>query len=441
MKDVSINLKTEKAKQYTIRLEGDKQLLASQSDLDSGIQPFKDIQILKKEVSESTENDLESTPDRVPDEESNEDNIDSQSAESDTLPNENSSDLSSIKLSKCQIAIKPNRNLMVPESNNEKIMFLQNLLDQYGFNFDETLGQVTVSGEADLASYQTFLRRLTYVIIGINDVDQEKLKLISNKKFYISCVRADNNQETNTIIVQMNLTKKTSGETIHSESYTALKQVNRYVVNDEDDVVQLKSKEFSGSAGSTADASSPLKVAMVVMASCGIGFLLVFSVVRLFNRRSSGRKPLPNEENPPQMEWDDSGLTITENPFDAMESGSGKNSRGSGGGGSQPKLSFDSDEGSDEDENEFDGGDYYDEDEDDDLEDEEEELGGRFYRSASIDENGEDDSASIRGVVGASGNRNELEWDDTSLDVKLKQHNRPKSNKTTSSFISPNHFV
>lgn len=436
MKDVLINLKAEKAKQYVIRLEGDKQIVASQSDLDSGIQPFKDIQIVKKEVGESTENDLESTPDRVADEESNEDNIDSQSAESDTLPNDNSSGLSSVKLSKCQVAIKPNRNLMVPESNNEKIMFLQNLLDQYGFNFEETLGQVTVSGEADLASYQTFLRRLTYVVIGINDVDQEKLKLISSKKFFISCVRADTNQETNTIQIQLSLTKK-AVETVHSESYTALKQVNRYVVNDEDDVVQLKSKEFTGNAGSTADASSPLKVAMVVMASCGIGFMLVFSMVRLFNRRSSGKKPLPNEENPPQMEWDDSGLTITENPFESMESG--KNSRGSGGG--QPKLSFDSDEGSDEDENEFDGGDYYDEDEDDeDIEDEEEELGGRFYRSASIDENGVgggDDSASIRGVV----NRGELEWDDTSLDVKLKQHNRPKSNKTTSSFISPNHFV
>lgn len=45
-----------------------------------------------------------------------------------------------------------------------------------------------------------------------------------------------------------------------------------------------------------------------------MGFLIVFTIVRMKNRRRGGA----NEENP-QMEWDDSGLNITENPLEELE--------------------------------------------------------------------------------------------------------------------------
>lgn len=56
------------------------------------------------------------------------------------------------------------------------------------------------------------------------------------------------------------------------------------------------------------------------MCSCAMGFLLIFGAMRL---RSAGffgnrKKNLINEENP-QMEWDDSGLNITENPLDNFD--------------------------------------------------------------------------------------------------------------------------
>ena len=64
-------------------------------------------------------------------------------------------------------------------------------------------------------------------------------------------------------------------------------------------------------------------VALIAMCVCGMGFFVVFGAIRLYtnsflNRR---RKPLPNEENPQMdgMEWDDSGLNITENPLDKLE--------------------------------------------------------------------------------------------------------------------------
>lgn len=61
-------------------------------------------------------------------------------------------------------------------------------------------------------------------------------------------------------------------------------------------------------------------VALLVMASCAIGFLLVFGAIKMYTSKAFGqkRKALPNEENP-QMEWDDSGLNITENPLETFE--------------------------------------------------------------------------------------------------------------------------
>jgi hypothetical protein len=48
--------------------------------------------------------------------------------------------------------------------------------------------------------------------------------------------------------------------------------------------------------------------------------MLVFGAVKLYTGGflSRKKKQLPNEENP-QMEWDDSGLNITENPLESLE--------------------------------------------------------------------------------------------------------------------------
>ena len=62
-------------------------------------------------------------------------------------------------------------------------------------------------------------------------------------------------------------------------------------------------------------------IALIVMASCGVGFMLVFGAIRIYTSNIfsvNKKKPIGCEENP-QMEWDDSGLNITENPLDALE--------------------------------------------------------------------------------------------------------------------------
>jgi hypothetical protein len=57
------------------------------------------------------------------------------------------------------------------------------------------------------------------------------------------------------------------------------------------------------------------------MCSCAVGFMLVFGAIKIYLSKSHNggkRKGFPNEENP-QMEWDDSGLNITENPLETLE--------------------------------------------------------------------------------------------------------------------------
>jgi hypothetical protein len=263
MKETVINVSVEKllGQNFVVKLVGDRQLLVTKLDLENGFEPLKDISLVKvKTESESDDGN------------DDEDNVDSQSAESDSpLPGEATVVKAAkavpamvIKLAKCVINITPERNLMTPSVNSEKIMFLQNLLDEFAFKFEETQSQVTVSGESSVENYETFLRRLNYVIENIADVPEEKLQLIQTKKFFVSCVRADNRAETNTILVQVNLSKRAGGgdervlASASDPSHAALKQMQKYVVAENDDDVIQESAALvgRGSGGSTADSSS-----------------------------------------------------------------------------------------------------------------------------------------------------------------------------------------
>ncbi len=63
-------------------------------------------------------------------------------------------------------------------------------------------------------------------------------------------------------------------------------------------------------------------IGLIAMCVCGMGFFLIFGAVRLYTNGffNNKRKMLPNEENPQMdgMEWDDSGLNITENPLEKI---------------------------------------------------------------------------------------------------------------------------
>jgi hypothetical protein len=119
------------SQEYTVQLEGNNQIFATTEQLLKGVEPFGDVKIKKLPINKLDEskptNEYNSN-------ESGEDGSDDDLA-------------GSIKLSKCLIRISPERNLMAPNQNSEKVMFFQKLLDEYGLKFEESLDLVTISGK------------------------------------------------------------------------------------------------------------------------------------------------------------------------------------------------------------------------------------------------------------------------------------------------------
>lgn len=281
--------------EYNVQLEGDITEFVSRSELANGVEPFREISIFSFEIN------------RV-DQDSNE------------KP-------ASVFLSQCQIRITPERNTMNPGQNYEKVMFLQNLLDEFKFEFKETLDSVVISGVQTIENYERFIRRLTYVITNVNEI--EGGHFIKDKEFFVSCMRSEPNIETNTIVVKLNIdeSKESTEKVEHIANRFGFNnplhraQAQRLVVNR--DQVSVNGLDIARGYGYKATQANPLVVLVVAMCVCAMGFILIFGAIRM-NSAFFGnkRRQVPNEENPNMeggLEWDDSGLNITENPLDVLD--------------------------------------------------------------------------------------------------------------------------
>lgn len=280
--------------EYNVQLEGDITQYVSRSELANGVEPFREISIFSFEINR-IDQDSSETPD-------------------------------SVFLSQCQIKITPERNTMSPAQNYEKIMFLQNLLDEFKFEFKETLDSVMISGVQTIENYERFIRRLTYVITNVNEIGAGDF--IRAKDFFVSCMRSEPNIETNTVHVKLNIdeTKQTAEKVEHKANRFGFNdihraQAQRLVVSE--DIVGVNGLDVARGYGYKAAHSNPLVVLVIAMCVCAMGFILIFGAIRL-NSAFFGnkRRQVPNEESPNMeggLEWDDSGLNITENPLDVLD--------------------------------------------------------------------------------------------------------------------------
>ncbi len=193
-------------REWEVRLEGGSSQAVGRAELENGVEPFRQVAIVVEEVGggEGAEGGEE------------------------------------VLLSECRVQITPERNLMAPLQNYEKVMFLQNLLDEYRFEFKETLDSVVVRGKASARSYEAFLRRLTYVVTNAAEVDSGRL--LRQKQFLVSCVRSEPALTTNTVLVELNVVdeKKPAAKEEPPQDrfgFVAHKQAQKLVVGEDSDVL------------------------------------------------------------------------------------------------------------------------------------------------------------------------------------------------------------
>lgn len=344
LNSVSVNLNIKYPKrEYNIQLKGEDTQIAFKSQLVNGIKPFSKVSIEKIVINQV-------------------DGADSRADEQDD----------STDLSRCQ--------LHFDKKPNEKLLCDQSMLDEFNLDFKESPDTYTISGLQTGKNYETFIRTLSYQANPAN-----------SKIFVISCVRNEPHIETNSITVKLNVTEDQLPN--FGGKFVAHKQKSQLVASD-DDVIETKDYKKNNQN----ELSTPLMIALIVMCSCAMGFLLLFGAVRL---RSVGyfggkKKNLINEENP-QMEWDDSGLNITENPLDNFDSAKkfAENSESH-----QPDMDHDEEYSSYEEDGDEDGDE---DDENEEYEDEEEQYSSEEEEQEKV-------------VIDR-----ELEWDDTSIEIKDKR--------------------
>lgn len=217
---VDVNVKAPK-KDYIVQLRTDQVISVLKSQVESGIKPFSKISIDKSLKDESEDDDSESD-------------------EQDDL----------IDLANCQIHILP--ELISNKDLSEKIIYDTALLDQFKLEFNDSSNLIIISGLQKMKNYELFIQSLTYQLSEITLNGASTNNYEKTKTFHLSCARNEPSIETNTIIIQLNISTVQQIKIDHppysAGKYAAYKQQNRLFASDNDDeIIQRKDYKLNNS--------------------------------------------------------------------------------------------------------------------------------------------------------------------------------------------------
>jgi len=276
------------------------------------------------------------------------------------------------RLDSCLIRVDPQLSLSI-----EHLRYPENLIGQLGLDVDFSEDGLVIAGADKLSSYEEVLHGIRYV----NSQSQE----LNSRTFVVSCTELNgrftsNLHETTLIVVRT--------EPVPAPAHVAL-SVNHI------EQPQIIAKSVDSHKTLDGKSQSGIGVAAVIVACVGFVILLMaLGIARIRNakRFSHGAGPAGDvpgvSEDKPEMEWDNSALTITVNPMEQEVMFDDELMSGMHGGLVRDGGHVDSDS-------------------------EDEEPSSSIQNADLIDSSEEDEDDEIdRGQVNR---RRELEWDDSTL--------------------------
>jgi hypothetical protein len=291
------------AEEPIITIEGATLIERPEADYPHGVKIFPAIQIsaqTRKEAEEKVEKlavDIseQDTKNKVVDAEDAEDDEDSF----------NIFTANRYKLDSCIITISPPMN-----PDLEHLTYPENLLGQLMIEPYQNENGLVFSGAEEIKSYAKVLGDVHYV----NSAPSE----VKHRTFVLTCSELNGRFVSNEFKVQadvihslhggedLNIPQAHAKETKHYETVKNYKDVSNQVSGKTD---------FVSNVGAHSGAGVGMIVIIVVCVGF-LGFLIVLGVVRIRAAHQRGSGQQGDVEEKPEMEWDNSALTITVNPMD-----------------------------------------------------------------------------------------------------------------------------
>lgn len=189
----------------------------------------------------------------------------------------------------------------------EHFKYPTNLIAQLGLEVSETEDSILLSGADSAAHYQQVLRQIRYVNVKAED--------LNTRTFILSCSAVSGKYLSNEFITKMSVVHTSHDHLVVPQAAGSNRIYAEPMMKSMNDL----SAQDTLIKGSTSGSTSIGVVVIIVVCVGFLLFMIVLGVMRIRSSQQRGGGSSQSEvamEERPEMEWDNSALTITVNPMD-----------------------------------------------------------------------------------------------------------------------------